>query len=50
MMKRVSELKLDKKRYKWAHYSDLDMREASNKEKMICAAKEGRQNQKLKKN
>ncbi|HAR72097.1 MAG TPA: hypothetical protein DCR77_01620 [Flavobacteriaceae bacterium] len=40
MMKRASELKSDNMLYKWAYYSDLDMRVASNKEKMILYAKQ----------
>lgn len=38
MMKRASELNPDNMLYKWANYSDLDMREASNREKMILYA------------
>lgn len=40
MMKKASELKPDNMLYKWANYSDLDMRESSNKEKMILYAKQ----------
>lgn len=39
MMKKASEIKPDNILYKWANYSDLDMRESSNKEKMILYAK-----------
>lgn len=48
MMKRASELNPDNMLYKWAHYSDLDMREASNKEKMILYAKEALSEPKVK--
>lgn len=48
MMKRASELKPDNMLYKWAHYSDLDMRETSNKEKMILYAKEALSEPKVK--
>jgi hypothetical protein len=39
MMKRALELKPDNMLYRWADYSDLDMRKASNKEKMMLYAK-----------
>lgn len=39
MMKKASEIEPDNILYKWANYSDLDMRESSNKEKMILYAK-----------
>jgi hypothetical protein len=40
MMKKASELKPDNILYRWANFSDLDMRESSNKEKMILYAKQ----------
>jgi hypothetical protein len=39
MMKKASELKPDNILYKWANYSDLDMRESSNKDKMSLYAR-----------
>lgn len=39
MMKKASEIEPDNILYKWANYSDLDMREARNKEKMTRYAK-----------
>ncbi|GAA4789613.1 hypothetical protein GCM10023231_17020 [Olivibacter ginsenosidimutans] len=40
MMKKASELEPGSILYKWANYSGLDMRESSNKEKMIVYAKQ----------
>jgi len=39
MMKKAPEIEPNNVLYQWANYSDLDMRESSNKEKMIQYAK-----------
>jgi hypothetical protein len=40
MMKKAAELEPDNILYKWANYSDLDMRDLRNKEKMVQYAKQ----------